>query len=37
MLPQDNWPVGHGDKVNDLIQKLENNRDLLLTKLAWSS
>ena len=37
MLPQDNWPVGHGEKVTDLIQKLENNRNLLLTKLAWSS
>jgi predicted O-methyltransferase YrrM len=37
MLPQLNWPPGHGPKAEDLIDQLENRPDLHLTKLAWSS
>lgn len=37
MLPRENWPEGHGDKANHLIQYLEGRDDFLLTKLSWSS
>lgn len=37
MLPQENWPDGHEAKVSELIQTLEGNRGLLLTKLNWAS
>ena len=37
MLPQDNWPEGHSDKANQLIEYLETKNDLLLTKMSWSS
>lgn len=37
MLPQDNWPDGHKDKANNLIQYLETRDDLLVTKMSWST
>ncbi len=37
MLPQMNWPVGHAEKVNAFVQMLESRKDLILTKLKWST
>jgi predicted O-methyltransferase YrrM len=37
MLPQPNWPEGHGALVDRLIEMLEKRSDLLLTKMAWST
>lgn len=37
MLPQDNWPDGHAEKVEHLIQELESRTDITLTKMIWSS
>ena len=37
MLPQPNWPSGHAEKVNDFINKLEKRKDLVLTKMNWST
>jgi predicted O-methyltransferase YrrM len=37
MLPQPNWPEGHAERVEKFIIKLENRKDLTLTKLNWST
>ena len=37
MLPQPNWPEGHADRVEKFILMLENRRDLILTKMNWST
>jgi len=37
MLPQLNWPDGHGKKVENLIANLETREDLLLTKQNWAT
>lgn len=37
MLPQQNWPEGHAEKVAGLIAKLEQRTDFRLTKLSWAS
>ncbi len=37
MLAQANWPEGHQDLVNDLVEILENRKDLQLTKMSWST
>ncbi len=37
MLPQPNWPAGHADKVQILIDELEKRTDVILTKLNWST
>jgi len=37
MLPQSNWPLGHDGNVKDLIAKLEERNDLVITKLNWST
>jgi predicted O-methyltransferase YrrM len=37
MLPQLNWPDGHHQKAINLVQYLENRKDLLLTKQEWAS
>jgi predicted O-methyltransferase YrrM len=37
MAPQPNWPEGHSDKVDRLIETLEDRDDLILTKQAWAS
>lgn len=37
MLPQPNWPAEHDEKVNIFIKNLESRKDLLLTKMNWST
>jgi predicted O-methyltransferase YrrM len=37
MLPQPTWPLGHDNRVIELINKLETRTDLLITKLNWST
>ena len=37
MLPQPNWPIGHDEKVNQLIGKMEERNDLVITKMNWST
>lgn len=37
MLPQPNWPEGHKEKADRLIEYLESRTDLLLTKQAWAT
>jgi predicted O-methyltransferase YrrM len=37
MLPQPNWPDGHAQRVDELISILENRKDLIITKLNWST
>jgi predicted O-methyltransferase YrrM len=37
MLPQPNWPEGHGDKVDKLVADLESRDDLQVVRMAWST
>jgi predicted O-methyltransferase YrrM len=37
MLPQPNWPSGHAEKADVFIHMLESRKDLILTKLKWST
>lgn len=37
LLPQPNWPEGHGPKVPVLIEDLERRREFASAKLAWAS
>jgi len=37
MLPQSNWPDGHAEKAKAFIAHLEQRKDLILTKLNWST
>jgi predicted O-methyltransferase YrrM len=37
MLPQSNWPEGHAEKADKLIQYLEGLDYIRLTKLNWST
>jgi len=37
MLPQNNWPEGHAAKAKAFIEALENRKDIMLTKLNWST
>jgi predicted O-methyltransferase YrrM len=37
MLPQSNWPDGHAEKADKLIQYLEGLDYIQLTKLNWST
>jgi predicted O-methyltransferase YrrM len=37
MLPQPNWPEGHATKVERFIEELEKRKDVVLTKLSWST
>lgn len=37
MLPQPNWPVGHEEKVKEFIKMIEERKDLIVTKLNWST
>jgi predicted O-methyltransferase YrrM len=37
MLPQPNWPVGHAEKADSFIDMLESRKDLVLTKMNWST
>lgn len=37
MLAQPNWPMGHQENVDKLIDYLENRDDFILTKMNWST
>lgn len=37
MSAQSNWPKGHQEKADKLIEYLENREDLNLTKMNWST
>ena len=37
MLPQPNWPDGHGDNMDKLVADLESRADLHVVKLTWST
>jgi predicted O-methyltransferase YrrM len=37
MLPQQNWPEGHANKVTDLLAYLDSRDDLTVTKLGWAT
>lgn len=37
MLPQPNWPDGHQQKAIDLVKKLEERTNLILTKQVWAT
>jgi predicted O-methyltransferase YrrM len=37
MQPQSNWPPGHAERVDAFILKLESRKDLVLTKMKWST
>jgi predicted O-methyltransferase YrrM len=37
MLPQPNWPAGHEAKADAFISMLGKRKDLLLTKMNWST
>jgi predicted O-methyltransferase YrrM len=35
--PQENWPEGHQQKVEKLVETLDSRVDLVLTKMNWST
>jgi predicted O-methyltransferase YrrM len=37
MLPQSNWPEGHGSRVVALLQTLSTRPDFQITPMAWAS
>ena len=37
MLPQKNWPDGHGERVAGLLVRLERRPECILVEMAWSS
>ena len=37
MLPHPNWPAGHAERVASFINFLEGRKDVILTKLNWST
>jgi predicted O-methyltransferase YrrM len=37
MLPQANWPKGHADRVAQFIDGLEQRKDMVITKMNWST
>jgi len=37
MLPQPNWPAGHDEKVERLVDRLEHRDDLVITKQGWAT
>jgi predicted O-methyltransferase YrrM len=37
MMPQLNWPEGHSEKVKKFIADLEVRKDLVFTRLNWST
>ena len=37
MLPQPNWPEGHGEKALGLIERLAARSDFLTLPLVWAS
>jgi predicted O-methyltransferase YrrM len=37
LLPQPNWPEGHAAKIPPLLRSLSERRDLLITRMTWST
>lgn len=37
MLPQPNWPQGHGEKVDRLIRDLDHRQDFRVVKMSWAT
>jgi predicted O-methyltransferase YrrM len=37
MLPQSNWPEGHGPRVLALLETLATRPDFEITPMAWAS
>ncbi len=37
MLPQPNWPDGHGENVDKLVAELANRNDLNIVRMTWST
>ena len=37
MLPQDNWPEGHEEKVDALVKHLHERDDFHVVSMAWAS
>jgi predicted O-methyltransferase YrrM len=37
LLPQPNWPHGHGSKVEELVDALESRTGFAAVKMAWAS
>jgi predicted O-methyltransferase YrrM len=37
MKPQPNWPVGHQEKVDELIRFLESKHNFSMTQIDWST
>ena len=37
LLPQPNWPDGHGDAVVELLAALDSRSDLTVTRMAWAT
>ena len=37
LLPHPNWPEGHLEKVEDLIEYLQKRKDFNLTQMNWST
>jgi len=37
MLPQPNWPDGHHEKAIQLLERLEQRDDLIVTKQSWAT
>ena len=37
MLPRENWPEGHQEKADELIDYLDERADIFIVKLSWAS
>lgn len=37
MLAQPNWPAGHHEKADSLVEYLDTRKDLTLTRLHWAT
>ena len=37
MDPQPNWPEGHAEKAEKLVEALEKRTDFNMTKMNWST
>ena len=37
LLPQPNWPEGHGEKIQPLVERLAAQEDFCIVPMAWAS
>jgi len=37
LLPQEDWPIEHGEKIKDFIAYLDTRTELSITRLNWST